>query len=185
MCAAGAPGRRRWIRCKTATLPHRRPAQQPAQSRRYGSLRSGRFPLIGSPGAQHNRVDRATHHVVIKLDVVACHTLDREPLFEATTNPAPIKGCGPRNCGNRPIDTVDHKARDPWSMTSRTEPRLNAMIGVPLAIASIMTSPKGSGQSIGKSNAIARPRNSPLSRSPISPMSSTPGPLSSLLTLLL
>jgi hypothetical protein len=50
------------------------------------------------------------------------------------------------------------------------------MTGVPLAIASIMTSPKGSGQSIGKGSAIARPRNSPLSRSPISPMDSTPGP---------
>ena len=34
-------------------------------------------------------------------------------------------------------------------MISGTEPRLNAITGVPLAIASIMTSPKGSGQSIG------------------------------------
>src|SRR5262249_32942374 len=37
----------------------------------------------------------------------------------------------------------------PSSMISSTEPRLNAITGVPQAIASIITSPNGSGQSIG------------------------------------
>src|ERR1700738_3973598 len=55
------------------------------------------------------------------------------------------------------------KPVSPSPITSGTEPLLNATTGVPLAIASIMTSPKGSGQSIRKSSAIARPRNSPLS----------------------
>ena len=41
------------------------------------------------------------------------------------------------------------------------------------------TGPKGSGQSIGKSSAMARPRNSALSSSLISPMYSTSGPVSS------
>ena len=35
-------------------------------------------------------------------------------------------------------------------MTSGTEPRRQAMTGVPQAIASIITRPNGSGQSIGK-----------------------------------
>src|SRR6476660_742742 len=38
----------------------------------------------------------------------------------------------------------------PWSITSRTEPRSNASTGVAQAMASIMTRPNGSGQSMGK-----------------------------------
>src|SRR4051812_11492956 len=47
----------------------------------------------------------------------------------------------------------------PSSMTSGTEPDLKAMTGVPQAMASIMTRPNGSGQSIGNSNAAAPARN--------------------------
>ena len=47
----------------------------------------------------------------------------------------------------------------PCSMTSGTEPRLNAITGVPQAIASIITRPKGSGHAIGASSAIAPLRN--------------------------
>src|SRR3974377_753098 len=43
----------------------------------------------------------------------------------------------------------------PSSTTSGAEPRLNAITGVPQAIASIMTRPNGSGQSIGTNNVIA------------------------------
>ena len=67
----------------------------------------------------------------------------------------------------------------PGSMISGTEPRRNASTGVPHAMASIITSPKGSGQSTGNSSALAPPRNSLLPRSLISPMYSIPGPLSS------
>ena len=41
----------------------------------------------------------------------------------------------------------------PSVITSGTEPRRNAITGVPHAMASIMTRPKGSGQSIGNNNA--------------------------------
>src|SRR5215469_3881254 len=58
----------------------------------------------------------------------------------------------------------------PCSTTSGTEPRFQAMTGVPQAIASIITRPKGSGQSMGNSSARAWARNSLLRSSPISPM---------------
>ena len=58
----------------------------------------------------------------------------------------------------------------PWSMISGTEPQRKASTGVPQAMASIIDSPNGSGQSIGNSSARASPRNSLLARSLISPM---------------
>ena len=61
----------------------------------------------------------------------------------------------------------------PSSITSGTEPRLKAITGVPQAIASIITRPNGSGQSIGTSSAIAPLRNADFSVSLISPMYST------------
>ena len=51
----------------------------------------------------------------------------------------------------------------PSVTTSGTEPRLNAITGVPHAIASIITRPNGSGQSIGTSSAIAPLRNADFS----------------------
>jgi hypothetical protein len=39
----------------------------------------------------------------------------------------------------------------PSSITSGTDPRQNAIVGVPQAIASIIDSPNGSGESIGSS----------------------------------
>ena len=51
-------------------------------------------------------------------------------------------------------------------------------MGVPHAIASIITKPKGSGQAIGKSRAAASPRNRDLSKPPISLMNSMSGCLS-------
>ena len=67
----------------------------------------------------------------------------------------------------------------PGTTTSGTEPHGRPMTGVPQAMASIMTRPKGSGQSMGKSRARAPPRNAALSASPISPMNSTSGSSSS------
>jgi len=49
------------------------------------------------------------------------------------------------------------------------------MTGVPHAIASIMTRPNGSGQSIGTNSPIAPLRKSDFSASPISPIYSTSG----------
>ena len=47
----------------------------------------------------------------------------------------------------------------PWSMISGTEPWRKASRGVPHAIASIITKPNGSGQSIGNKSANAWPKN--------------------------
>ena len=59
-----------------------------------------------------------------------------------------------------------------FSNTSVTDPFRYAIVGVPHAIASIITRPKGSGQSIGNKTARAWPKNSFFSSSPISPMNS-------------
>jgi hypothetical protein len=56
-----------------------------------------------------------------------------------------------------------------------TEPLSQAITGVPQAMASIITRPKGSGQSMGNSSASAPPRKADFSASPISPMKSTSG----------
>jgi hypothetical protein len=50
----------------------------------------------------------------------------------------------------------------PCSITSATDPLRYAIVGVPEAIASIITRPKGSGQSIGNKSASALPRKAGL-----------------------
>ena len=54
-----------------------------------------------------------------------------------------------------PVSSSTMNPVSPSSTTSGTEPRLKAMTGVPQAIASIITRPNGSGQSIGTSRAMA------------------------------
>ena len=56
------------------------------------------------------------------------------------------------------------KPVSPWSTISGTEPQRQATTGVPQAMASIITRPNGSGQSIGNSSAWALPRNADFSR---------------------
>ena len=58
------------------------------------------------------------------------------------------------------VSSSTTKPVTPSSTISETEPRLKAITGVPHAIASIITRPNGSGQSIGTSRAIAPLRNS-------------------------
>src|SRR3954471_14037239 len=65
------------------------------------------------------------------------------------------------------------KPLTPSSMTSGTEPRRMAITGQPQAIASIITRPNGSGQSIGNSSALAPDRKAGFCASLISPMNST------------
>src|SRR3954447_5350998 len=60
----------------------------------------------------------------------------------------------------------------PSSMISETEPLSHAMTGVPLDIDSTITSPNGSGQSMGNRSASASPRKAFFCRSSISPMNS-------------
>ena len=59
----------------------------------------------------------------------------------------------------------------PWSIISGIDPRRQAITGVPQAMASITTSPNGSGQSIGKRRAAAFPRKSAFAASSTSPTS--------------
>ena len=56
------------------------------------------------------------------------------------------------------VSSSTTKPVTPSSINSGTAPRLNAITGAPQAMASIMTSPKGSGQSIGTISAMARLR---------------------------
>src|SRR5436853_2415879 len=67
------------------------------------------------------------------------------------------------------------KPVSPSSTISGTEPLLNAITGVPQAIASINTKPKGSGQAMGASSAMAPLRKRDFSPSLISPTYSTSG----------
>ena len=71
------------------------------------------------------------------------------------------------------------KPLTPFSITSGTDPHGQAIVGVPHAMASIITTPNGSGQSMGNRWAMAPPRNAALSASPISPTHSTSGSPSS------
>ena len=73
---------------------------------------------------------------------------------------------------------VTMKPVTPWSTISGTAPQRHATTGVPQAMASIMTRPNGSGQSMGNRTAAALPRNVDFSLSPISPRNSIPGSLS-------
>ena len=63
----------------------------------------------------------------------------------------------------------------PGSTISGTEPLRQAITGVPADMASIITNPKGSGQSIGKSRASAPARSSLFWASSISPRNSING----------
>ena len=64
----------------------------------------------------------------------------------------------------------------PSSTISGTEPSFHAITGVPHAMASIITSPNGSAQSMGNSRARAPRRKRSFSSPPTSPMNSTKEP---------
>ena len=113
---------------------------------------------------------------LVDLQIVLSHASHGEPLLEALAH---------ARCGRAPERFRARRWPRPWcrrrspvtpsSITSATAPFLKASTGVPQAIASIMASPNGSGQSIGKRSARASPRNLILRRSSISPMNSMPG----------
>ena len=117
-------------------------------------------------------------NLAVDLDIVACHALDPEALVEALADQPTIEPPYLWNCCCRLVDIVDHKAGDPVLDDLRDRAATNAITGVPQAIASIMTRPNGSGQSIGNSNAVASPSKALFSLSSISPMNSISGSLS-------
>ena len=101
--------------------------------------------------------------------VVLGHPLRREPLLEPGADQAAIEPAELRHSDHRLFNVVNQKARQ--AAFEHLWDRAPA-IGdhrVPQAIASIMTRPNGSGQSIGNRSARAPPRNAALSASPISP----------------
>ena len=89
------------------------------------------------------------------LAVKRCSNLSRIALRERceSRSTAPIA----------PTSSSTMKPVTPSSTPSGTEPRLNAITGVPQAIASIITRPNGSGQSIGTSSAVAPERKADFS----------------------
>ena len=105
-----------------------------------------------------------------KPNIVAGHALNGEPLFEIGPHLGPIHAKHIVDGGNGFVHAVDNPAANSVLMTSRTEPLRQATTGVPHDMASIMTSPKGSGQSIGNSKAPAFPSNSAFCCSFTSPM---------------
>jgi hypothetical protein len=104
--------------------------------------------------AMRRDVNRASKHrrTPARLTSAARCTADTASSMECTTKP---------------------EARS--SMISGAEPWRQAMTGVPADIASIMTRPKGSGQSIGNSSARALPRKRCFCCSSISPTNSMSG----------
>ena len=121
----------------------------------------------------------------VDREIVLRHAARGEALLEALADllARQLRQAGrPRRSRRSSSSTM--KPVRPSSITSGTEPRLKAMTGVPQAIASIITRPNGSGQSIGTSRAIAPLRNSDFSSSVISPMYSTFGAVDHRLDLL-
>ena len=94
------------------------------------------------------------------LHVVRCHAPRRNV---ARSGPGWRSGLAPNSLGIACTASSMLETMRPVSLSQRSPGPIysgKASTGVPHAMASIMTSPKGSGQSIGKSNPAARPRNS-------------------------
>ena len=96
----------------------------------------------------------------------------REAFFEPLAH-APAIELPPFYGLNSLLFVIDHKGGDAFVDYSGTEPERNAITGVPQAIASTMTRPNSSGQSMGRSSAPANPRNGCFTSSFTSPMSLT------------
>ena len=84
---------------------------------------------------------------LIDVDIIRRHAAGAEPALECRPDLAAVELAEPRDRGHGLVERIDHEAG--------TAPRRHAMTGVPQAIASIMTRPNGSGQSIGNSSAAA------------------------------
>ena len=127
-------------------------------------------PASSSAAGRLRAILRVAVEPPVQPKVVARHHLGREPPLEAGAGP----GAGPACPAGRPPPpprpcSSTMKPLTPCSTTSGTEPQRQAITGVPQAMASIITRPNGSGQSIGNRSASALPRNSDFSASPISP----------------
>jgi len=111
----------------------------------------------------------------IRRDICSRHPRRGEPLFKIGANLAPVHVSGLLHTSTAASIESTILPLTPSVTTSGTDPFGQAITGVPADIASIMTSPKGSGQSIGNNSARALPRNSHFWVSLISPMNSMRG----------
>ena len=125
---------------------------RPGRSDGRGRARAVRIPPSVQLGAREALVARR-------------HGLGREPLRHPAPAGAPVDLVNARD-GARPArpGSARTKPVTPSATTSGTEPRAVASTGVPHAMASIITMPKGSGQAIGKSSASAPANRAYLSR---------------------
>jgi hypothetical protein len=94
---------------------------------------------------------------LIALNVCFGHSTCKTPL-KRFTNAASIEATSSGNRSHSIRLWLDNEAGHPSLITSGTDPRGHAMMGVPHAIASIITRPNGSGQLMGNSNPSALPR---------------------------
>ena len=113
--------------------------------------------------------------LAVERQIAERHARRAESLLEALAHPGAVEAHGGADRGDRLVDRAVMKPVTPGSTISGTEPRGQAMTGVPQDMASIMTRPNGSGQSMGKSSAEALPRNEGLSSSLTSPTNSISG----------
>ena len=125
----------------------------------FGAAGVSAFMLVFRSGGQRQFPGRAGRMALaakrlIDRDVVVRHPLDGKAALEGRAHPCPVEPSGVVDGSDRLVDRGRRGSRiSPWSITSGAEPRGKAMTGVPQAMASIMTRPNGSGQSIGKRSA--------------------------------
>jgi hypothetical protein len=90
--------------------------------------------------------------------VLSRHPDGREAFLEPGADYLPVETWQLADGSDGIFPAIDDKPVAPPSTTSGTEPEWYAITGVPHAIASIITGPNGSGQSIGNSSAAASAR---------------------------
>ncbi|TPV99378.1 MAG: hypothetical protein USCAAHI_01183 [Beijerinckiaceae bacterium] len=96
----------------------------------------------------------------IESQILLSHATRRELLLEALPYDGARQSRQLANGADRARLVFDDEPRQTIFDHFGTEPRLKAITGVPHAIASIITKPNGSGQSIGTISATAPLRNS-------------------------
>src|SRR6516165_9411206 len=95
------------------------------------------------------------HQTAIDTQIILRHAPRGEAFLKATSDFLAGQMSEPVNCADRAADVLHNETGYAVVDHFHAEPRLNAITGVPQAIASIMTRPNGSGQSIGTNNVIA------------------------------
>jgi len=101
-------------------------------------------------------------NILVNREIALRHVFCRETLLEYRAHPFPSRLSRRETASTASSISFTMNPESSSSITSGTDPDRKAMTGVPQDIASIITSPNGSGQSIGNNNARALPRSLPL-----------------------